>query len=41
MIVGSILVFVTWLLIQIIVIGLISWVALRSIKESFGVVKAV
>lgn len=41
MIVGSILVFVTWLLIQIIVIGLISWVALRSIKENFGVVKAV
>ena len=41
MIVGSILVFITWLLIQIIVIGLISWVALRSIKENFSVVKVV
>ncbi|WP_318437068.1 hypothetical protein [Photobacterium leiognathi] len=41
MIVGSIFVFVTWLLIQIIVIGLISWIALRSIKENFGAVKAV
>ncbi|PLC56176.1 hypothetical protein [Photobacterium carnosum] len=41
MIVGSILVFITWLLIQIIVIGLISWIALRSIKENFSVVKVV
>ncbi|PSV13375.1 hypothetical protein [Photobacterium leiognathi] len=40
-IVGSIFVFVTWLLIQIIVIGLISWIALRSIKENFGAFKAV
>ena len=41
MIVGSILVFVTWLFIQSIIIGFISWGSLRSIKENFGVVKAV
>lgn len=41
MIVGSIVVFVTWLFIQSIIIGFISWGSLRSIKENFGVVKAV
>ncbi|HIF9311813.1 TPA: hypothetical protein ACX6Q1_000065 [Photobacterium damselae] len=34
-IIGSIIFFSIWLLVQLIIVGFISWIALRNIKESF------